>query len=136
MTPKFQIPKEVRVYVHAKESYLRNKILKGSAVVGFDPDTIDPDNEITVYYEGNFYNAANLNTFEEKCLCAADRMLTNYPTLAFANVLRSELLWVGWFNLETKALTLGEWGEEIFEEWIDIDSDNNITEEDVHKGTY
>lgn len=35
-----------------------------------------------LYYEGNLHGAVNLNKWQERVMCAAGRLFTNYPTIA------------------------------------------------------
>src|SRR5262245_35530396 len=44
----------------------------------------EPRGCITVYFEGNLYDAENLQTLAERIACAADRLVHRYPTIARA----------------------------------------------------
>jgi len=54
-----------------------------------------PFNSITemamIYYEGNLYDAMNLNTYEERIACAAGRAHTRYPTIARSAIFKEDL---------------------------------------------
>lgn len=51
----------------------------GSGIV-CEPGPVPP--KVTVYFEGNRYNAVNLHRFEERVQCASGRLATHYPTAA------------------------------------------------------
>lgn len=55
-------------------------IAPGSAIVA---GPVNEDGLRRVYYEGNLYNAVNLQNFEDKLLVAAGRYESRYPTIAF-----------------------------------------------------
>lgn len=56
------------------------KLIKpGSSMVGFKAHGFDAT---IVYFEGNVYGAENLKTFEERAICAYDRLTHSYPTVA------------------------------------------------------
>lgn len=78
-------------YIPAENSTMWKSlgILKGSGIVARQ---IDDGEMMKVYFEGNAYNACNLNTLEEKIICAAGRLMTNYPTIAFVVVNATDLL--------------------------------------------
>lgn len=77
-------------YIPAENSTMWKSlgILKGSGIVAGPID----GGEMKVYFEGNAYNACNLNTLEEKIICAAGRLMTNYPTTAFVVVNAADFL--------------------------------------------
>jgi hypothetical protein len=54
--------------------------------------------ELLVYFEGNRYRAANMITFADRARHAAERLATNYPTIARALVPRRALTRVGSFT--------------------------------------
>ena len=68
-----------------------NFIAPGSAIIGAWSDT-----EIEIYYEGAIHQQ-NM-TFEDKCLHAADRFVTRYPTSARAAMPASELKQIGTYS--------------------------------------
>lgn len=53
---------------------------------------------LEVYYEGNRFGAANIVTFADRVYHAADRMATNYPTIARGVFPADELEQVGTFD--------------------------------------
>lgn len=80
----------------------------------------DPSgDELLVYFEGNRYGAANMLTFADRAMHAADRLAVNYPTIAKALVPRTTLTRVGSFTpghgvdvLDARALVaLARWLE-------------------------
>lgn len=46
---------------------------------------------MNTYYEGNLYDAVNLRTLSEREHCAADRLVTKYPTVARTFIPKKEL---------------------------------------------
>lgn len=50
----------------------------GSAIVGY----LVNSETLHAYYEGNIYRASNLNSYEERALCAYGRLTMRYPTIA------------------------------------------------------
>jgi hypothetical protein len=85
---RYDPTRPIRVYVPTTTD---TGILPGSGVVGQPQD----DGQVLVYYEGNVYNAINLQTFEDRCKHAADRLRTNYPTVAKALLPADQLLDIG-----------------------------------------
>lgn len=81
-------------------------IARGSAIVG---QTGGEEGEhITIYYEGNLLGYADVKTYADRAMIAADRLAARYPTIARATVPQSALRQIGWFNPET--------GIELFDE--------------------
>jgi hypothetical protein len=66
-------------------------IAPGSAIIG-----ALKDQEIEIYYEGAVHQQ-NM-TFEEKCLHAADRFVTRYPTIACAILPERALKQIGTYS--------------------------------------
>ena len=59
---------------------------------------------LLVYFEGNQFGAENMKRFDERCLHAAGRAATRYPTIAKAGVPARELLHVGVYDLLLKEI--------------------------------
>lgn len=74
---------------------------------------------VLCYIEGNLYGAKNLETFRDKVICAAGRLVESYPTSAIRFMQRDDLVFVGYLDYETKDLHFVE-DENIlneFREW-------------------
>ena len=63
------------------------------------------DDKRKVYFESNRHRACNITTFEDRCLHAAGRAATRYPTIAFAVLPLASLRHVGTYDLTTNRLT-------------------------------
>lgn len=63
-----------------RQDYWKLNIKPGSGMVAFQAS--DSSSVYFVYYEGNLYNACNLQTFEDRAVCAYGRMAMSYPTTA------------------------------------------------------
>jgi hypothetical protein len=65
--------------------FVETSIAPGSGVVtGGDRGDAD-SGELRVWFEGNLFNAVNLQRWADRVHCAAERMRTNYPTTAVRN---------------------------------------------------
>ncbi len=86
-------------------------IALGSAIVAIpDPDS---DGDMTIYYEGNLYNACNLHDIENRLIVAVGRLQDNYPTTAKA--------WLSANTLEKAFIVVGHFVGDIRGDWrIDI----------------
>jgi hypothetical protein len=74
----------MKIVIPKKDSYFRRTIKKGSGIVmRTDPNFPIP----VIYYEGNLYGASNLESFDERIVCAAGRAHKRYPTVARCGVL-------------------------------------------------
>ena len=69
---------ELALLVPKIEFQPKHHLKKGSAVVAVKR----PSGQVVAYYEGNLYNACNVNTFDEKAMLAYGRLVQNYPTTA------------------------------------------------------
>ena len=90
----------VPIYVTKPENNLG--IAPGSGIIGFrsqyQDNAIQNDHNVQVYFEGNLFDAENLNPWVEKVRHAYGRMAVNYPTIAKAHVRASDLIEVGTTN--------------------------------------
>lgn len=59
----------------------------------------------TCWFEGNVYGASNLETFVERCNCAAGRGAYRYPTVAITNLPAQLLRAVATFDLTQGCIT-------------------------------
>jgi hypothetical protein len=77
---------------------------------------------VIVYFEGNRYGAMNLRRWVDRVSCAADRLLTKYPTVAVACLDRTTLLEVGTLDPTAGVATLhDEQCREIVARWAGED---------------
>jgi hypothetical protein len=85
-------------------------IKKGSGIVGIDLGT-----HYRAYYEGNLFNACNLQTFEECVGMAHDRLAYKAPTTAFCLLKKDDMTVVGDVNdgvislLSTQSASVAQW---------------------------
>jgi len=54
-----------------------------------------------VWFEGNLYGATNLRHWADRIHCAADRMLSTYPTTAVLNLPADDFQALGFYDLAT-----------------------------------
>lgn len=59
----------------------------------------------TCWFEGNLYGASNLESFVERCNCAAGRSAYRYPTVAITNLPAQLLRPVATFDLTRGCIT-------------------------------
>lgn len=129
----FQKPYEFAVLIPLPGSVVRHWIDRGSGVVALAQDVHDaianrhrveapPDATITVYFEGNRYDAVNLRTFEERLNCAAGRLVTKYPTVATAQYRRSEFEVVGrfWMSADYKTHGFVAYDQPAIDAWTGV----------------
>ena len=104
---------EITLYIPNKDTYLAKHLKKGSALVasGTDLDTI------TIYYEGNVYNSADMELYEDKVLHAAGRLLQKYPTVAKSKVSLSDVLCIGVWHVELKTMVIVKEALGLLEKW-------------------
>jgi hypothetical protein len=90
----------VAVYVPTKAAAAKLEfIATGSGIVGKQRGAW-----VDLWYEGNLYQAENLNRWVERVACAAGRMGENYPTRARAVVPAEWVQQVGWYEAETSSV--------------------------------
>ena len=85
---------EVLVYIPTGASIID----PGSGIVGRNFAGSHPWHGIEVYFEGNRFGSSNIKTFADRVYHAADRMVTNYPTVARAVMPVADLERVGTFD--------------------------------------
>jgi hypothetical protein len=61
----------------------------------------DREGRISVWFEGNRFGAINLQRWADRVFCAADRMVSRYPTRAVAVLAEDDFTCVGLFALDT-----------------------------------
>lgn len=59
-----------------------------------------------VYFEGNLFNAVNLQTYWERLKCAAGRLITRYPTSALQEIQPSDYTVLGYLQAEKDPFAL------------------------------
>ena len=72
----------MKIVIPKKDSPFGLNIANGSGIV-----MIEGKQMAIIYYEGNLYGAQNLETYEERIICAAGRAHTRYPTIARSGIL-------------------------------------------------
>lgn len=93
--------------------------VRGSAIIG-KADSGE-STQITVDFEGNLYEAANIHTFADRARHAAGRQSVLYPTRARRTVPRIELRQVGWFDSQTGITLLeNEQARDALASWLDV----------------
>jgi hypothetical protein len=103
-------------------------VAAGSAIVG--PAEGSEADQVTVYYEGNLYGAANVKTYADRARLAAGRLAASYPTIARAVVPRPALLQVGWFDPENGITLLNDaQGKAALASWLGVEA---IEEKELH----
>lgn len=84
-------------------------ILHGSAIVcrasADGSPLLGKEGMVDIWFEGNLNGAENLNTYFEKILCAAGRLVTNYPTIARGAVRRSAVQLLAEYDLRRNFVT-------------------------------
>lgn len=94
MLNKYQSYRGLRVYMASERSEKEGYTLpEGTAVVsrGYKDD----EGKMLCFFEGNIYGASNLRTFESRAICAAGRLVKNYPTIAKGKIPIDCLIEVG-----------------------------------------
>ena len=118
VTRNSPMPPRLAIFVPASNGGMLAIIVNGSAIVG----QAGRDDTVTVYYEGNLYGYANVVTYADRAKVAAGRQSVSYPTIARADVPRSELRQVGWFDPD--GITLLDGAEEAVATWLGMDAIN------------
>lgn len=102
---------------------------RGSAIVGCVTGD-EAAEQVTVYFEGNRYGYANVQTLADRARIAAGRLIEHYPTVAFAVVSRRDLLKVGWYEREHGIILLRDRRvHEALAAWLSI---NHVTDSELH----
>ena len=114
--------RHLAVYVPSRTnpfSVAARGLVPGSAIVGRLPLSGDAPGWLIVYYEGNRHRAENIVTFADRAYHAADRLVQDYPTTAWALVPAVALVTVGSFDLRTRTVSLSD--EAALAAWLDFD---------------
>lgn len=77
-----------------QDKWARFALKGGSSIVGF-VRSADDAGRYVVYFEGNVYDAVNLQTFKDRAVCAYGRMTHSYPTVAMTTAALEEMEIVG-----------------------------------------
>lgn len=110
------------LFVHVPTQPSHLDLVTGAS--GIVTDGVVVDGRLHAYYEGNLYNAVNLRRWVDRVACAAERLLTAYPTTARVSVAPTDLSVVGQYDPVTGSVVLldteasrragswcGEWGD-------------------------
>ena len=115
---------ELPIFVPTPDEMERTSLAPGSAIIGIK--YVDEERtQVLCYYEGNIYNACNMETFEDKCMFAAARGVQKAPTVAFSVFPIESLKQVGVYDYT--AFNAHVTDTEAVEEWEAIDLDNAFT---------
>jgi hypothetical protein len=87
-------------------------VRRGSGMVGHKSGDL-----IEVYFEGNLYGAVNLTRFEDRVLCAADRLVARYPTTAKRLVALTDLEVIGTCYPDRGEVVIGR--PDLLAVWLD-----------------
>ena len=98
------------------EEYL-SFVDKGSAIVSNGEPLGDELGSIDCYLESNRYGAINLETFADKAICAAGRLVERYPTVARSALPKGMLLEVGTVDSETYEAYIDPAKESLIARW-------------------
>jgi hypothetical protein len=116
----------VRVYVPPGKQLIvaGREIARGSGIVGGTP----ANGYVVIDYEGNLHGAVNLVTWRDRVEIAAGRHVERYPTVARAAAKEEQLVDVGLFDTETRAISLWPFegraltlARELVAGWLDLD---------------
>jgi hypothetical protein len=111
---------KLELFVPVSGTTTEKVIDRGSAIVA------KPNSNI-FYYEGNRHNAENLVTYEQRVSCAAGRLATKYPTIAFGQFNPAELQSVGLFD-QSAGWVLSIHDFERLHDWVDPTETLSLTE--------
>ena len=73
---------------------------------GIVSNGVPVNGRLQAYFEGNLFNAVNIHRWVDRVACAADRLLTEYPTTAKMLVAATDLTVVGHYDPVTGAVVL------------------------------
>lgn len=114
-----------------RSSFIRSTVARGSAIVAApDSKQKDPEN-ILVYYEGNIIEAANMSTFEDKLVSAADRAVNDYPTSAMLTAPINDLIKVGEYEPTTKRFFADKSKVSLMDAWSKLERENGSFAEEI-----
>jgi hypothetical protein len=99
----------------------------GSAVVT-RPDASKNQPLLQGWFEGNCYQASNLQRFADRAQHAADRLLSSYPTTATRGFTPSDLYPVGELDTETGVITLDPAATHPLLAWLEV-SESELAEQ-------
>lgn len=113
-----------KLYIYiprSSASTVLGDLAKGTAIVS--TGVMFPDSgRVKCYYEGNIYGAVNLQTFQDRAICAAGRLITRYPTTAIAYLTPDQLFKVGEMecndNGSVSSLTIYNKNLEAVNDWL------------------
>ncbi|MDC8832811.1 hypothetical protein [Alteromonas gilva] len=108
------------VFVPVQGASVASTLIKGgSAIVGSLESSIE--GYVTVYFEGNLFDACNLNTIFDRAMIAAGRLHQRYPTTAKAAIPASELIQVGIYCYANHDLQIQSDKLALLQSWADLD---------------
>jgi len=84
---------------------METDILVGSAVVALRAEydfAVEMDKKVRFAFEGNAIGAVNLRHFHERCACAAGRLLSGAPSIAYGEAFTFDLIPVATYDIGRK----------------------------------
>jgi len=102
----------------------------GSGIVAGVLDANTPPGHFRVWFEGNRNGAVNLQRWADRVHCAADRMVTSYPTIAVRDIDSLYFKALGTYDITTGLFTWGvpHWRESL-SAWLGrpVEDDDLVT---------
>lgn len=98
---------------------LQTDILPASAVISTEGDyyqAVRENSAVRFSFEGNAYDAVNLERFHEKCACACCRLLNGAPSISYGAAHHSDLVPLARFDLHRKVF-IEILNADLLEEW-------------------
>ena len=113
------------------EQFGAHGIVPGSAIVARDDRESDSD-PLLVHYEGNMYGATNLESYLDRALCAAGRLLERYPTTAKMAAAPDELMFVGYLDYEQQRIDIeGLGSDRALAGWLGYGDRSTVPTEEI-----
>jgi len=119
------------IFVPAAGKEHMNGIDARSAIVGVLQPNAD---RVTVYYEGNRYNASNGHRYDQKLELAAGRLVQRYPTIARSSLAVEALDVVGEYNTDTRSIRVLDAGK--LNAWAGETVESGMTLEALRSAEY
>lgn len=98
---------------------LQTDLLPASAVIATEggyEQAVRENSAVRFSFEGNAYDAVNLEYFHEKCACAAYRLLNGSPSISYGAAHHSDLIPLARFDLH-RSVFIEIMNPDLLEEW-------------------
>jgi hypothetical protein len=106
------------VYVPASGGKLEEIVVKGSGIVG-SPALDPPRLLLDIDFEGNIYDAVNLERWIDRVARAAERHVAGYPTMARSIVSPDEVIPIGVWHVQAGEIHLSDEGA--LRQWLGVE---------------